>query len=55
MVGGGPCTRPVGPPRVVGVLAVGNRDQAVRATTSSEIRVNSSSLQWKQRSGPLAR
>ena len=46
----------VGPARVVGVLAVGDGcEPRARSTTSSEIRVKSSSLQWKQRSGPLAR
>ena len=52
----GPAAGAVRPARVVGVLAVRDRVQArARLTTSSSMRVNSSSLQWKQRSGPLAR
>ena len=39
---------------VVGVLAVRDRVESVRPSTSPSIVVNSSSLQWKQRSGPLA-
>ena len=54
VLGGRPGARAVGPSRVVGVLAVGDRVEPVRGDHLVADRVNSSSLQWKHRSGPFA-